>query len=43
MPCNYIHSHLGWQGDSIDENCIADLERQQEYLGNINAMIYLTD
>ena len=24
-PCNYVHTALGYDGDSIDENCIEDL------------------
>ena len=24
-PCNYIHDKNGWQGDTIHEDCIADL------------------
>lgn len=24
VPCNYIHSYLGYEGDSIAEGCIAD-------------------
>lgn len=26
-PCNYVHSYLGWQGDSINPDCIADLDK----------------
>ena len=23
-PCNYVHSHLGWTGDSVANECIDD-------------------
>ena len=25
VPCNYLHGHLGYKGDSIHPECIADL------------------
>ena len=34
-PCNYVHTHLGYEGDSVHPDCIADLDRQMEYLGPI--------
>ena len=26
VPCNYIHTQLGYEGDSIHPECITDLE-----------------
>ena len=26
VPCNYMHTMLGYQGDSISPECITDLE-----------------
>ena len=26
VPCNYLHTKWGYDGDSIDEECIADLD-----------------
>ena len=43
VPCNYLHTHLGYTGDSIDENCVADLESQIEYLGPLDFMIYFSE
>ena len=34
-PCNYLHTHLGYEGDSVHPDCIADLDQQMEYLGPI--------
>ena len=27
VPCNYLHTHLGYEGDSIDPACVADLNK----------------
>ena len=24
VPCNYVHSYLGYEGDSIPDECLAD-------------------
>ena len=42
VPCNYLHLHLGYTGDSIHPECIANLTAQQEYLGNIK-VFFLTE
>ena len=26
VPCNYVHSRLGYLGDTIKEGCVHDLE-----------------
>lgn len=43
VPCNYIHTHLGYTGDSIAPECVADLDAQLEYLGPIDVMLYHTE
>ena len=43
VPCNYIHTHLGWDKDSIADVCIDNLEKQIEYLGPLDFMIYYTE
>ena len=43
VPCNYIHTQFGYEGDSISENCIDNLEKQIEYLGPLDFMIYHND
>lgn len=41
MPCNYVHTKLGYTGDSVSEDCIADLETQQNFLGSIEFLLYI--
>ena len=41
-PCNYLHTHLGYEGDTIHPECVADLDAQIEYLGAIEFLIYYT-
>ena len=43
LPCNYVHSHLGYEGDSVHPECIADLAKQTEYLGPLNMMLYYSE
>lgn len=43
VPCNYVHSHLGYEGDSIHPECIADIAKQIEYLGPIDLMLYYSE
>ena len=38
-PCNYKHTMLGYQEDSIHPECVADLEEQMEYLGACQMLI----
>ena len=42
VPCNYLHTHLGYEGDTIAPECIADLDKQIEYLGPIEFLVYHT-
>ena len=42
LPCNYVHSDYGDIGDFVHKDCIANKRAQEEYLGNINAIIYHT-
>ena len=43
LPCNYIHKEFGNVGDSIAPECIADQKKQQEYLGNMRSMVYISE
>ena len=43
VPCNYQHTYLGYTGDSVAPECIADLEQQIEYLGPLNILLYYTE
>ena len=43
VPCNYQHVELGDVGDTIHPECVEDLQKQIEYLGPINFMIYHTE
>ena len=40
LPCNHKLTTLGAKDDRIDENCVADLDKQIEWLGAINFLIY---
>jgi len=40
LPCNMRLKHLGGVEDRIDQNCVADLNRQIEYLGPMNWIVY---
>lgn len=42
-PCNYLHTHLGFTGDSIADECVADLDAQIKYLGPLNFLLYHTE
>ena len=42
-PCNYLHTHLGFDRDSIDKDCNADLNAQIEYLGPLDFLLYHTE
>ena len=42
-PCNYVHAEFGDVGDSVGEECIGDLEEQQNYLGNMKSIIYIDE
>ena len=43
LPCNYVHTHLGYEGDSVHPECDADLEEQIKYLGPLDVMLYYTE
>jgi len=40
MPCNMPLKFLGAEDDRIGEECVADLEKQIEYLGPMNMLVY---
>ena len=39
-PCNYVHKYLGYEGDTIKDECIADLNAQLKYLGSYKVYTY---
>ena len=41
LPCNYLHTDLGYQGDSIHPECVGDLNDQISYLGPSHMIIYM--
>ena len=41
LPCNYIHTQMGFEGDSVSSECIRDLEKQIEYMGPVHLLIYM--
>ena len=41
-PCNYLHTHLGWDADSIPDECIADQQAQIEWMGPINIVAFIS-
>ena len=42
VPCNYLHEELGYTEDSVYKDCVADLDKQVEYLGPLNWKVYHT-
>ena len=42
VPCNYVHSYLGYENDTIAEGCIADREAQVDYLDNMKVKILMS-
>ena len=43
LPCNYLHTYLGYTEDKIADGCHADLQAQRDYLGPINFIVYAND
>ena len=43
LPCNYIHTHLGFTGDVVADECVADFEAQIEYLGSLRVNLFYND
>ena len=45
VPCNYKHAEFEEMSgeDTISDECIADFEKQAEYLGSINWLILHTE
>ena len=41
-PCNYVHKYLGYEGDTIKDECIADEQAQRKYLGSYRVYTYAT-
>ena len=35
-PCNYIHSHMGYEDDFVSDECVSDFEEQTGALGPID-------
>lgn len=42
-PCNYLNTEFGNEDDKIAEGCIADLEKQQDYVGSVMMQLLVTD
>ena len=40
VPCNYVHALHGPVGDYVSEECIADRQKQMDYLGNMRMLVY---
>ena len=40
VPCNYLHIENNYSGDSIHSECIADLDKQIDYMGASNWIVY---
>ena len=39
-PCNYLHTALDYQEDSISSECIGDLEGQIDYMRASQVILY---
>ena len=42
-PCNYLHSTAGYLDRPVPDTCIGDLEKQLEYLGNMQITVLYND
>ena len=40
VPCNYVHQYMGYKDDFIRDDCVADREKQIEYLGPLDLSVY---
>ena len=43
VPCNYIHQYMGYTGDSVADECVANLKEQIDYLGSLDLLLYFND
>ena len=43
LPCNTLFREWGYEGDTVADECIWDLQKQQEYLGQINVLLYFNE
>ena len=43
VPCQYNHTINGWMGDTIHPDCVWDRQAQMDYLGNMRALVYMTE
>ena len=43
LPCNYIHTDLGYTDDFVADECIPDLAAQIEYLSSTRINLYYND
>ena len=43
LPCNYVHAEFAQTGDSIADGCIADRDKQIDYLGNMRSIFLTTE
>ena len=43
LPCNYVHTYMGYTGDSVADECIADSQAQQDYLGPLEVVMFVND
>ena len=37
-PCNYIHTHMGYEDDFVSEECVSNFEEQTTAVGPINIL-----
>ena len=43
VPCNYIHTEVGWTEDKITPECLSDREKAEDYLKNIRAYLLISE
>ena len=41
VPCNYLHTQLGYDGDSVHPECVGSKEEQIAHMGQSNLVVYL--
>ena len=43
VPCNYVHTYLGYEGDTISPGCIRNETAQRTYLDDFWIKVYASD
>ena len=42
-PCNYLHTAIGYDADSINSECVPSLEEQVKYVGQSHWLMLVNE